>query len=197
MVAYYLELAARVLVFGGFVLAAVVASAHWLVATRKITPFHAYARFGRQLGAPFVKPLEQRLLRSGGNPGSAPYFLSWAALLGGLAFLALVQWLIGFVYTTLFAASAGPGSLIVFAVSLTFQALQAAIFIRVIASWFAVSPYSRPMRIIHGMTDWLLEPLRRIIPPLGMIDVSPIVAYFMLMLAQGFVVPALQRALGG
>ena len=58
-----------------------------------------------------------------------------------------------------------------------------------------MSPYSRPMRIIHGMTDWLLEPLRRIIPPLGMIDVSPIVAYFMLMLAQGFVVPALQRAL--
>ena len=61
-----------------------------------------------------------------------------------------------------------------------------AILIRVITSWFAISPYSKPMRVIYGMTDWLIEPLRKVIPPLGMIDVSPLVAYFLLYLVRWF-----------
>jgi len=62
-----------------------------------------------------------------------------------------------------------------------------ALFIRVIASWLGVSPYSRPMRIIHGLTDWLLGPLRRVIPPFGMFDLTPLVAYLMLWLARSLV----------
>jgi YggT family protein len=44
------------------------------------------------------------------------------------------------------------------------------------------------MRVIHALTDWLLDPLRRVIPPIGMIDITPMVAYLMLMLARSFVV---------
>jgi YggT family protein len=34
------------------------------------------------------------------------------------------------------------------------------------------------MRPVYFLTDWIVEPLRRIIPPLGMIDISPFVAWF-------------------
>jgi uncharacterized protein YggT (Ycf19 family) len=31
-----------------------------------------------------------------------------------------------------------------------------------------------------ALTDWIVDPIRRILPPLGMIDLSPLVAYFAL-----------------
>ncbi len=177
-------LAARVVVFALFATASVVAATHWAVRHRHLTPFSPLARLGRLLGDPFVKPLETRLLRSGGNPASAPYAFFWAALVGGLVLLGLVEWLVGFVLSLLASASAGPRGLLYFALDLLFSLLILALFVRVIASWFGISPYSRPMRLVYGLTDWLVEPLRRVIPPFGMIDVTPIVAYLMLVLAR-------------
>jgi YggT family protein len=43
------------------------------------------------------------------------------------------------------------------------------------------------MRFLVNVTEPLLGPLRRIIPPLGMIDISPIVAFFIIWLFQGAV----------
>ena len=42
-----------------------------------------------------------------------------------------------------------------------------------------------------GLVTWLLAPLRRVIPPLGMVDVTPIVAWFLLQLVRGYVLRAL------
>lgn len=192
MIAAIVVLVTRGLVFAVFLVAAFVALAHWAVSNRRITAFHPLARLGRQLGTPFVKPLERRLLRSGGNPSSAPYLFFWVALLGGLALIGVVQWLIGLAYELLGSASAGPTGLLRSGVNLLFSALMLALFIRVVASWFGASEYSRPMRIVYGMTDWLLDPLRKVIPPLGMIDITPFVAYLMLMLARGVVVGMLR-----
>lgn len=183
----WIVVAARVLVFGVFSVAAVVAGTHWAVKHGHLSPFGALPRLGRTLGQPFLRPFERSLHRGGGNPVNAPYAFFWVALLGGLASLALLEWLIGTVLALYFSAAEGPRGLVRFAVNAVFSVLILAVFIRVIASWFGLSPYSRPMRVVHALTDWLLEPLRRIIPPLGMIDVSPIVAYFMLYLARGLV----------
>jgi uncharacterized protein YggT (Ycf19 family) len=38
------------------------------------------------------------------------------------------------------------------------------------------------MRPVVFLTEWLLAPVRRRIPPFGMIDLSPLVAYFVLVL---------------
>jgi YggT family protein len=184
MIAFYIVQATRILVFVIFIFAALVAATHWAVKHGHLSPFGALPRMMRGLGRPFVKPLERRLLKSGGNPVNAPYALFWAALIGGLALLALVQWGIGTVLTIMASSSAGPRGLLIFAGNAVFSILMLAILIRVIASWFSVSPYSKPMRVVHGLTDWLIEPLRKVIPPLGMIDVTPIVAYFMLYLAR-------------
>jgi len=47
----------------------------------------------------------------------------------------------------------------------------------VIASWFGLFRYSRWIRPAYILTDWIVEPLRRVVPPLGTMDVSPLVAW--------------------
>jgi YggT family protein len=180
-------LTTRIVVVVIFGIAALVAGTHWAVKHGHLQPFGMLPRTMRTLGQPFYRPFERTLLRSGGNPVNAPYLFFWVALLGGLALLALVQWLIGTIISLIYSASAGPRGLLAFALNAIFSLLMLALFIRVISSWFAISPYSKPMRAVHVLTDWLLEPLRKVIPPFGMIDVTPMIAYLMLYLAKGFV----------
>jgi YggT family protein len=182
----YLILAVRGLVFVLFLVAAIVAVTHWAIKHGHLQPFGAFPRAIRRISDPLVKPLEQRMLKSGGNPVNAPYMLFWIALFGGLLTIGLVQWLVGFVLSLGASASAGPRGLAVFAVNVVFSILIFALFVRIISSWFGISPYSRPMRVVYGLTDWLLDPLRKVIPPLGPFDLSPIVAYLMLSLARWF-----------
>ncbi|MDD3825105.1 MAG: YggT family protein [Anaerolineae bacterium] len=71
-------------------------------------------------------------------------------------------------------------------VSLVFQAYQFLILIRVLLSWVNVNPYGRAINhplidLLYRLTDPVLEPLRRLIPPIGgMLDISPIVAMILL-----------------
>lgn len=191
MIFVYLSLATRVVVFALFVLAAIVAGTHWLVQNGKLPPFGGWPRFTRRLGEPFVRPLERRALRSGGNPSSAPYHFFWITVLGGLAVIAMADWLIGIIVSLTASTAAGPRALLAFLINGLFSILIIALFVRFIASWFGVSPYSRPMRIVYGLTDWLIEPLRKVLPPLGPLDLSPMVGYFMLVLARWFVLSLL------
>lgn len=61
------------------------------------------------------------------------------------------------------------------------------IFARILLSWVMPSPPMNQLgrglwEFIHQTTDWYLNLFRRIIPPLGMIDLSPIVAIFVLII---------------
>ncbi len=60
--------------------------------------------------------------------------------------------------------------------------LNLAILIRVLLSWVDQNPYpdSRWKELLYQVTDPILEPLRRNIPPMGMFDISPIVAFLIL-----------------
>lgn len=51
-------------------------------------------------------------------------------------------------------------------------------------SWFPGARESRFGKIIATISEPYLEPFRKIIPPLGMIDISPIVAILALEFAQ-------------
>jgi len=67
---------------------------------------------------------------------------------------------------------------IINAVFMTYELL---IFIRVILSWVNVNPLHPLVRILYGLTDPLLKPLQRIIPPIGgVLDISPAVALILL-----------------
>ena len=63
--------------------------------------------------------------------------------------------------------------------------------IRVLASWVSPDPFNPVMHFLTRVTDPVLEPLRRVIPPLGMLDISPIVAFLLLRAIQSFLVRSL------
>ena len=61
-------------------------------------------------------------------------------------------------------------------IDILFTLLELAILARVLLSWFRVDPYHPAVAFLYQITEPILRPLRRVIPPLGMMDISPIVA---------------------
>lgn len=62
-----------------------------------------------------------------------------------------------------------------------FTVLSLAIIVRVLLTWIPNLNWdSPPVRILRQITDPILEPARRVIPPLGMIDISPLVVLLVL-----------------
>ena len=191
MIAALLESLTRGLVAAGFVYAAVVACTHWAVRSRRLSPFGAWPRFVRRISDPVLRPLEQRILRAGGSPGDAPFWLLGIAVVGGLVLVSLVRWLIGFAYELQVLAQASPRVWLLEGVSGAFWVLRIALLVRVVGSWFGVAPHARWMRPFTVLTEWILEPLRRVLPPFGPLDLSPLVAYLLLWVAQVVVLGAL------
>ena len=62
-----------------------------------------------------------------------------------------------------------------------------AIFIYIILSWTGVSYRSPLMRFLFKITEPLLGPLRRMIPPVAMFDISPMIALLIVWLCQAAV----------
>ena len=56
------------------------------------------------------------------------------------------------------------------------QILLVAILVRVVLTWFPVDPSNPIIRIIYEVTEPVLAPFRRVIPRIGMFDLSPIAA---------------------
>jgi YggT family protein len=188
MIPFALDYLARGLVVAALVYASLVALTHWAVRSRRINPFGVWPRLMRRVSDPVLLPLERRVIRAGGSPQNAPLWLLGIVIGGGLILLSLTDWLIGIGPTLTALTDAGPRALIRFLVSGILTLIMAAIFIRVIVSWFGISPHRPWMRPVVVLTDWIIEPIRRILPPLGMIDFSPMVAWLVLWLVRGFVV---------
>ena len=65
-------------------------------------------------------------------------------------------------------------------IDILFTLLELAILARVLLSWFRVDPYHPVVAFLYQITEPILRPLRNIIPPLGMMDISPIVAMLLI-----------------
>ncbi|HEX2219503.1 MAG TPA: YggT family protein [Gemmatimonadales bacterium] len=178
---------ARSIVVVALVYASVVALTHWAVRRRKIGPFGAWPRLVRRISDPVLLPLERRVIRFGGSPQDAPLWLLGIVILGGLILLSLTNWVLGTLGTLGGLASASPRDWARILVSWAFSLVMAAIFIRVIASWFGVSEYRPWMRPLVFLTDWIVQPIRRLMPSTGMIDFSPMIAWLVLWVARGLV----------
>ena len=75
-------------------------------------------------------------------------------------------------------------SLLIYFVDLIFTLLNLAILVRVLLSWVRVNPYHPAVELLYRITEPILAPLRRIIPPVGMVDISPIIAILLLQIIQ-------------
>ncbi|MHB0948233.1 MAG: YggT family protein [Gemmatimonadaceae bacterium] len=166
----------------------VLAVAAWAVQARRISPFTGLARTIRQLTDPLLAPLEKRLVRSGRRVASAPWWLLGGVVVGGLLLIALVDFVIEQALATMSAASAGPRAVLVLLVIWTFAVLRFALLVRVLSSWVPVSPLNPIIRVARRLTEWMLHPLRSVIPMVGMFDLTPLIAWFLLGIVQRVVV---------
>lgn len=187
----------RTVVFGAAVVVAVLAAVSWAVRTRRVSPLSGTGRFVRTRVDPLFAPMERRLVRAGGLPTNAPWWTLATVVVGGMLLLYVLGFVLSQFVLLLGAASAGRGSLVFVLISWTFAALQLALFVRVISSWFGLTPYSPWVRWAFVLTDWIINPLRQIVPPLGMFDITPIVAYFALSLLERLVLSVVGGALVG
>ena len=62
--------------------------------------------------------------------------------------------------------------------------LWLAILVRVILSWFPVDPSNPIIRIVWEITEPVLAPFRRVIPRIGMFDLSPLAAFLLISFLQ-------------
>lgn len=58
------------------------------------------------------------------------------------------------------------------------------LFVRIMGSWFPDFSQTRFMQFIAFYTDPYLNLFRKVIPPLGFLDISPIVAFFALQILE-------------
>jgi YggT family protein len=138
-----------------------------------------------------VRPFERRVLRWGGNPQDAPFWLAVAALITGLLLVLGVRSALGAIAMLGQMRDAGLTDWLRLAVSFTTWLLMTAILIRVIGSWLGAGRYNRGMRPFYLLTDWLIEPLRRRLPPMGAMDLSPVAAYFLLLILRAVLLGAI------
>jgi len=64
------------------------------------------------------------------------------------------------------------------------------LIVRVLISWVSPDPYNPIVQILYRLTEPILEPIRRFVPPMG-VDFSPIIVFVLLMFLDGFLVQSL------
>ena len=184
MIAQTLDQLVRGLVLLALALASVVALTHWLVREGKIQPFGGFARGIRRLSDPVLKPLETALARRGRNPQEGPFWLLVLVVVAGVILINSVRWVTAFILGLSAASGSGPVGVLRFILDLAFNLLLLSVVVRVVAGWLGAGRHTRWSRPFYAVTDWLIEPIRRRLPPIGMIDLSPLAAYVFILIAR-------------
>jgi len=178
-----IDVALRAIVVAAFVAGAFVAVTHWAVRSKRLNAFGRWPRLMRGASDPLLRPLERRIVRLGGNPQDAPFWLMAVIVLGGLVLIGLFRWLVGFIEGVAFVSTGGPRYWAAAVVRTAASVLQIALLVRIIASWLGLS-YARWMRPVNALTNWIINPLRRVVPPLGPFDITPLVAWLLLIVVE-------------
>lgn len=160
-----------------------------------LNPFAWTSRTIRRLTDVFVIPMRAGLRGFGGmNPNFAPLVVILIAILLGYFILSLVQTiamtLAGVIESVQLGAMIAVIGFILYGLLAIYLLL---ITMRIIFSWGRVSYHNRIMRFLIDVTEPLLGPLRRMIPPVLMFDLSPLVAIFIIWLFQAAIVGTLLR----
>ncbi|MEI6042837.1 MAG: YggT family protein [Chloroflexota bacterium] len=69
-------------------------------------------------------------------------------------------------------------------INLLFEVLKWAIIGRILISWIDPQQNWAISKLLHDWTEWLLAPVRKILPSFGMIDLSPLVVILLLQFLQ-------------
>ncbi|HZH30759.1 MAG TPA: YggT family protein [Pyrinomonadaceae bacterium] len=158
-----------------------------------LNPFGWFAMSVRRWTDPLINPIRRGLGRAGLDPKYAPLLVVLLGLLFGyfaLEFVENVLFMLSGVITSVVAGA--PLRLIGYLLYGVLAIYTLLIFMRIILSW-GMSQVNPLMRFLLRATDPVLVPFRRLIPPVGMFDISPIIVIFLLQLFQRAVEGTLLR----
>ncbi len=155
-----------------------------IVTYADLNPFGWMALNVRRTTDPMVNPVRRGLARSGLDPKLAPILtILITILLGYFAYslMSTVLWTLdGIIESLRYSRIVRLVGFVLYGLLAIYSLL---IFMRIVFSW-GVSSVNRVMRFLLLVTEPVLGPFRRIIPPLGMFDISPIVVLLLLDLFQ-------------
>ncbi|MCS0631798.1 YggT family protein [Telluria mixta] len=142
----------------------------WMQVTR-VRPPASIAQFTFTLSDWLVRPLRRIV------PGAGGY--DWASLLGAFLVVLVASSIL------LLAGTSGQAVVLIAVVRLLdwiLYGFMGLLIIEVIFSW--VNPHAPLAPFVHALNDPLLRPLRRVIPPVGGLDLSVLVAFILIQIAQ-------------
>lgn len=161
---------------------------------RDLNPFSWTAITLRRLTDAFVVPVRGSLRQVGIDPKFAPLVVILLSVLLGFFLMQIVSTiamtLAGIIASVMSGAIVSLLGFILYGLISLYILF---IFMRIIFAWGMVSYGNRIMRFLVDTTEPMLGPLRRMIPPLGRMDISPIVAVLILWLFQQAIVGTLLR----
>lgn len=147
--------------------------------------YNPLSQFIVKVTSPVLRPLRKAVPSIGGKD-TASLVLVWLVL--GVE-LMLISLIIGQgLQPVLSLLLAIPKML-----ELTFDIFIFGILIQVILSWINPGTYNPAVAIVHSLTEPLLGPARRLISPIGGIDLSPMLVMIGLYLLQMLLLPPLQN----
>lgn len=162
-----------------------------------LNPFSKPVIYVRRLTDPFLNPVRRALAGFGIQPNGAPLVVILLTILLGYFVLMLAASILntaaGVLYSTTSGQAGGIVALLGYLLYGLLSLYSLLIVMRIIFSWGRLSYVNRVMRFLINATDPVLTPLRQIIPPLGMFDISPIVAFIIIWLFQAAIVVTLLR----
>jgi YggT family protein len=196
MDAFFLSLAyfVKVAIIGLIIAAIVLMALRLLLNYADLNPFSRPVLLVRSLTDPFINPVRRSLLGFGFSPNMAPLVTILIVILVGWLALSLSNDVISTFYGMFLRAREGRMVALVGTLLYGFLSVYSMlILIRIIFSWGMVGLSNPVMRFLVRATDPLLVPLRRIIPPLGFFDISPLVAFLLIWLFQTAIAGTLMR----
>ena len=192
-IAYFIELIVTFLIIAVIALMVI----RLIANAMDLNPFSWLSLTIRRLTDPFVMPMRRGLMGFGIDPKYSPLVVILITILLGFFLLQLTGTLAFTVAGIL--RSIQNGSMISVLGFIIYGAVTIyilLIFVRIVFSWGMVSYSNRLMKFLVDTTEPLLGPLRRIIPPFGMWDISPIFAFLILWLLQRAIEGTLLRGAG-
>lgn len=159
-----------------------------------LNPFGWASRTIRRLTDPFVFPARRFLMGFGVEPKFSPLLVVLITILMGWFFL----WVTEEVASTLIGLllsikAANPISALGCIIYGALSVYVVLLFMRIVFSWGMIGHSNRLNRFLVNVTEPLLGPLRRIIPPFGMMDISPLFAFLIIWLFQAAIRGTLLR----
>lgn len=160
-----------------------------------VNPFTWHARNMRRATDPIIAPVRRMLIAFRLDPKVAPFIVVILMIVIGYLIVQIAGTLLNTIAGIVYAVTARRlGAPVGIAGYLLFGFLglyTLAIFVRIVLAWFSTS-YANPfMRFLVRLTEPLLAPLRRMLPTVGMFDISPIVAFLIVMVCQAAVAATL------